>query len=58
MLAAGCEDGCLRLYDVTQGGGPEYLRTFDKQEGMGRLTIGDPIKVPILVRLRGTKRKE
>ena len=29
---AGCEDGCVRLFDVTSGN-IEYARVFSKQEG-------------------------
>ena len=39
MLAAGCEDGSLRLYDVTQDGEPEHIRTFDKQEGKNTVSL-------------------
>ena len=30
QLAAGCEDGCVRLFDVTDGG-LHYARAFEKQ---------------------------
>eukprot|EP00035_Acanthoeca_spectabilis_P018322 m.386918 g.386918 ORF g.386918 m.386918 type:complete len:756 (+) comp16746_c2_seq1:255-2522(+) len=33
-LAAGCEDGCIKLYDLTGGPGSlEFVRSFDKQDG-------------------------
>lgn len=31
-LAAGCEDGCIRLFDISDGQF-EYLRKFEQQNG-------------------------
>ena len=32
LYQAGCEDGCVRLFDITSGN-IEYARVFSKQEG-------------------------
>ncbi|CAM0136702.1 U3 small nucleolar RNA-associated protein [Umbelopsis sp. WA50703] len=32
LLAAGCEDGCVRLFDIADGN-LEFIRAFDKQKG-------------------------
>ena len=32
LYQAGCEDGCVRLFDTTSGD-IEYARVFSKQEG-------------------------
>jgi U3 small nucleolar RNA-associated protein 4 len=32
VLAAGCEDGCVRLFDIADGN-LEFMRAFDKQKG-------------------------
>lgn len=32
LLAAGCEDGCVRLFDIADGN-LEFIRGFDKQKG-------------------------
>ena len=31
MLAAGCEDGCVKLFDISDG--LVYTRSLDKQDG-------------------------
>lgn len=32
ILAAGCEDGCVRLFDIADGN-IEFIRAFEKQKG-------------------------
>ena len=32
LYQAGCEDGCVRLFDITSGN-IEYARVFSKQDG-------------------------
>ena len=32
ILAAGCEDGCIRLFDIADGGF-EYMRSFEPTKG-------------------------
>lgn len=38
MLAAGCEDGCVRLFDILDGG-LDFMRAFDKQVCTCRMAI-------------------